>query len=540
MDERLLDIVAQVFPPTHFDYTNNIVYAFGYGSGVVSQHHHQQPSSQPSLQAQPSPTNSNTATITSSSTTASNLVDLILVVQNVHAFHTENIRYNLHHYNYNHTTSTSNKGTRKNPCVDNENANANANAAVIHTRAQEITWIQCHNVKEVLPYPFHTFWSNPGLYFHLVEDIDNINHSTSTQKSRPSTSSMSQQPSMQGIKYGIVQCDTLLYDLQQWSHLYLAGRMHKPIVPIPLHPLRKHGITWNHNTSTASSSSTRTIETIQQQIESSQQCYNLPAAVATALLYHWYNHNNHPNHLERNSTTTSTIVLRDLYTIITNLSYSGDPRMNTSLLNVRWEDPNKVHNIVTAQYTQFHTLYTPILQSMLLNQNIRHNDPRPTASTVHLFDSIDYNNTSSDSMPLGGLLLNQNGTDTTTTTTTHETVLRYNWDHPEAHERLWQYIPDTIRQHCRKAKAPPPTLYTLDTAANVKNQQQHHHSDQSNLNEYHRTSIRQLQQYIAQRIVAPASQYQSLKGLYSTGLRKSIQYVYRKFLKGRTSPRRIV
>lgn len=34
---------------------------------------------------------------------------------------------------------------------------------------------------------------------------------------------------LQVVKYGVVSMQALLQDLQHWSHLYVAGRLHKPV-----------------------------------------------------------------------------------------------------------------------------------------------------------------------------------------------------------------------------------------------------------------------------------------------------------------------
>ncbi len=40
----------------------------------------------------------------------------------------------------------------------------------------------------------------------------------------------------QVVKYGVVGMQALLQDLQHWSHLYVAGRLHKPVAVLASTP----------------------------------------------------------------------------------------------------------------------------------------------------------------------------------------------------------------------------------------------------------------------------------------------------------------
>ena len=119
------------------------------------------------------------------------------------------------------------------------------------------------------------------------------------------------------MKYGVVDRDDLEKDLTQWESLYLAGRLHKPTLPIVS---RDHSIV-------------------------KAQDQNLKSATAAALLL---------------SESSSELSWLSLYRQIASLSYTGDFRMQMG-----GEDPKKLDKLVQApgQLQRFHDLYRPILKS---------------------------------------------------------------------------------------------------------------------------------------------------------------------------------
>jgi len=109
------------------------------------------------------------------------------------------------------------------------------------------------------------------------------------------------------VKYGVVDLKTLRDDLHNWSTLYLAGRMHKPVKLIIDHP----------------------------EISAAQKV-NLKSAMSTALLL-----------------LPTKFSEFELYQKIAAVSYMGDVRMAFA------ENPQKVQNIVKNQFADFRRLYSP-------------------------------------------------------------------------------------------------------------------------------------------------------------------------------------
>lgn len=117
------------------------------------------------------------------------------------------------------------------------------------------------------------------------------------------------------IKYGIITKEQMLQDLQEWRHLYMAGRLHKPV----------------------------------QDIVPPDDDKDMKNALDTNL---------------RNAFQVALLMLPEKFTsyqlfhTISSLSYKGDFRM------IFGENKNKVANIVKAQETDFFQLYAPIMKDL--------------------------------------------------------------------------------------------------------------------------------------------------------------------------------
>jgi mitochondrial translocator assembly and maintenance protein 41 len=124
------------------------------------------------------------------------------------------------------------------------------------------------------------------------------------------------------IKYGVVNLDTLCSDLSEWTTLYLAGRLHKPVKILRDDP----------------------------RVRLSNQV-NLLSALRTALLL-----------------LPPSFTEQELYGTIASISYMGDPRMVLPT-----ENPSKVANIVGNNLPNFRRLYAPLIDNL---PNVQFNDSK--------------------------------------------------------------------------------------------------------------------------------------------------------------------
>jgi translocator assembly and maintenance protein 41 len=112
------------------------------------------------------------------------------------------------------------------------------------------------------------------------------------------------------LKYGVVEVAELRRDLEAWTTLYVAGRLHKPVV-------------WARTDAALAGAVAR----------------NLRAALGAALLA---------------LPPGRSFDERALFAAVAGLSYAGDVRFL-----LRAEDPRKVANLVAGSLGRFRTLYAP-------------------------------------------------------------------------------------------------------------------------------------------------------------------------------------
>jgi len=294
------------------------------------------------------------------------MLDLILVVDDTREFHRANLQRFPHHY-----ASLLRYGGPD---------------LVTKIQRQGIPWLRDAHV-----------------LFHVVDEDENNN--------------------LPKMKYGVIDREDLERDLTEWDSLYLAGRLHKPTLPV---------VANDNNLLEA-------------------QTKNLRAATAAALLL-W------PS---SSSTNTAAVPWSSLYRQIAALSYTGDFRMQMG-----GEDPQKLDKLVQApgQLQRFQDLYRPILKSY---------ETSGLLSVSH----------SSSNNVGGGLEWDSNDSST----------ISY----------LRQQLPQSLREDNTATAASNNRVIGHDALAKA-----------------------------LEAIVAPAARNQSLKGVFTLGFRKSIQYASAKLSKG--------
>jgi mitochondrial translocator assembly and maintenance protein 41 len=335
-----------------------IVFAFGYGSGVVSQ--------------EQSPRKNGSA----NGDDNKKMVDLIVVVKDAFKFHEANYQANPSHYwippaptrRFFMTPWSSNK---------NNDASTLPSSSSTASIAQWCTWWQRHEAPCSLFQKKQktTSWlQNPGVYYNIV---------------------VSQHQQQQPLKYGVVQADDLLDDLKMWKYLYLAGRMHKPLVPIILTQKEEN----DHDEF--------------MMIAQAQQD-NLMAALSTSLLLL-----SEPSSTSSSSSPSSCIINLPsamIFRQVAALSYAGDFRMSYA------EDPNKIDKLVQGG------------SSSTGSSN--------SSGQLHRFESL-YHHAASQ--------LVQNGVLSTTRSSSSgnkSSSLMWSWDasSPTARQLLWSKLPLRLQQ----------------------------------------------------------------------------------------------
>lgn len=121
------------------------------------------------------------------------------------------------------------------------------------------------------------------------------------------------------VKYGVISDKALLQDLNEWTFLYMAGRMHKPCV--------------FERQSVGDDNWTDFMSAVDR---------NRLSAFSAALL------------LGSCEEPAASVTVVDFLRAIVRLSYEGDVRLGLA------ENPKKVENIVTAQREKLWQMYAPL------------------------------------------------------------------------------------------------------------------------------------------------------------------------------------
>ncbi len=259
---RMISIASKI-PPIDF--------AFAYGSMIIPQ----------KIDAKQSNDESNSSNISgksssSDSSKGSTMIDLVFAVDDLNAFHSENIKINPHHYS----------GLMK----------ALESAVGIHA------------VSAINNY-------GPGVYYNTDVPL-----SISFASHLP--------PTIERVKYGIIDKRVLISDLENWDSLYISGRLQKPVKFL---------------------STTAQIQSINSSISNALD-HNLHYAFNVGLLL--LDVDNQPNRL---------LKKEDIYASISKISYLGDSRMGIA------ENPNKIRNIVHGKgnLERFTKLYSKYISEYL-------------------------------------------------------------------------------------------------------------------------------------------------------------------------------
>jgi len=131
-------------------------------------------------------------------------------------------------------------------------------------------------------------------------------------------------------KYGAIALSTLVKDLTEWEHFYIAGRLHKPVLQL-------------QNNSVVAEAQSKNL--------------NSALSVALLLLPHQFSED-------------------DLYKTIAGLSYTGDIRMKFG------ENPQKIENIVSGNTEHFRQLYSPHLEKFAASDIIKMYKPNSGSFTI--------------------------------------------------------------------------------------------------------------------------------------------------------------
>lgn len=439
-----LEAIVSTFP--------QIEYAFGYGSGVFLQQNHDKEAMIDLILSIPDTGNGNEINTTSYEHNSTN-------VYNVYKWHEQNIQMNPDHYAF---------------------------------------------IPKLLGPNFITMLqrTGAGCYFNPMVNIKTkagIDIGTGT-----GTNDDSNSYSHRLVKYGVISHSKLKQDLMEWDCMYIAGRMHKPILALN----QKQSSSVLSQDGTCSSYGMQSDE-----ITYLQENYNLKYAFATALLllplHNNINKNNKNNNNDAiddiNNTNDRRIKINHLFEIIAGLSYIGDPRLAAGA-----EDPGKVSKLVNSngQLERFKSLYQYQISNL---------EQQGVITSTCIDETCSYNNNQSKS--IGGIK-NQ------------EYIIEVDVHDWAVRRKLLLDLPKNVQYHMMKhhnyynlTQTQPSSLSSTNNFTNFTNM--NHHATQEEITSFANNLTKTIG-----KIVGRPARIQSAKGLLTAGVHKSIQYVWAKLAKG--------
>jgi len=157
------------------------------------------------------------------------------------------------------------------------------------------------------------------------------------------------------IKYGVISTERLVKDLTEWDALYIAGRMHKPMHMLICAPEIQEAAHTNLRHALATAVLLMDESKAADGNKELSSSSDVPAASAVLQPAAPAASSSAPSSL-----SSFSVTLRALLTRICSLSYLGDIRMGVA------ENPHKVANIVTGSWEQLVDLYTPLVREVAL------------------------------------------------------------------------------------------------------------------------------------------------------------------------------